>query len=248
MSVFQKLESIRNGVGSVAVALIDPDKKNDAELSNIITLVNDSGFDVIFAGGSLISDNAFEKRIQLIKENTDLPVIIFPGSSNQLSASADALLFLSLISGRNPQYLIGEHVKSAPVIFNLKLETIATAYILLEGGNRSSVEIMSNTSPLPMNKKDIILAHALAGQFLGNKMVFLEAGSGAENHAAVDIVSFLHSHLDIPIIVGGGVNTPASAAALASNGAGYIVTGTQLEQNPSLTDLKKFTESIHNPK
>ncbi len=245
MSVFQTLESIRKDKGCVAVALIDPDKKNDSALSNIVSLVNDSGFDVIFVGGSLISDNAFESRIQLIKENTDLPVVIFPGSSNQLSANADAILFLSLISGRNPQYLIGEHVKSAPVIYNLNLETIATAYILLEGGNRSSVEIMSNTTPLPMNKKDIILAHALAGQFLGNKMVFLEAGSGAENHAAVDIVSYLHSHLDIPIIVGGGVHSPASAADLRKNGAGYIVTGTQLEQNPTLNDLKMFTDFIH---
>ena len=133
---------------------------------------------------------------------------------------------MSLISGRNPQYLIGEHVKSAPIIHNINLEAIPTAYILLDGGIRSSVEVMSNTSPIPMNKYDIILAHALAGEYLGNSFVFLEAGSGAENHAAVEVVSIVSKQLKIPIIVGGGINTSTSAQSLVNSGAGYIVTGT----------------------
>ena len=168
MKIYSKLESIRLKRGAVAIALLDPDAKNDDGLKKMVQLVNDSDFDAIFIGGSLISDNEFESRIKTVKDNTDLPIIIFPGSSNQLSQYADALLFLSLISGRNPQYLIGEHVKSAPVIHKMKLETIPTAYILLDGGVRSSVEIISNTSPIPMNKHDIILAHALAGEYLGN--------------------------------------------------------------------------------
>ena len=245
LSTFSKLEKIRAVRGAAAIALLDPDKKNDNGLLNMLQLVNESDFDAIFIGGSLISDNEFESRVEEVTKNTDLPVIIFPGSSSQLSQHADAVLFLSLISGRNPQYLIGEHVKSAPIIFNMKLEAIPTAYILLDGGVRSSVEVMSNTSPIPMNKHDIILAHALAGEYLGNRLVFLEAGSGAENHAASDVVSIISKQLQIPIIVGGGINTPASARILVSSGAGYIVTGTKIEQNPSIKELQEFTNAVH---
>ncbi len=245
ISIFARLEAVREKRGAVAVALLDPDKKNDNDLLKMVQLINDSDFDVVFVGGSLISDNEFESRIKAISENTDLPVIIFPGSSNQLSKYANAVLFLSLISGRNPQYLIGEHVKSAPVINNLGLEVIPTAYILLDGGVRSSVEVMSNTSPIPMNKKDIILAHALAGEYLGNKVIFLEAGSGAIQHAACDIIRFLFPQLNIPIIVGGGVDTPDAAQKLVSAGTGYIVTSTQIENIPNREPLQAFTNAIH---
>jgi len=245
VNTFSKLEKIRAARGAVAIALLDPDLKNDIGLLNMLRLVNDSDFDAIFIGGSLISDNEFESRLEEVVKNTELPVIIFPGSSSQLSQHADAVLFLSLISGRNPQYLIGEHVKSAPIIRNMKLETIPTAYILLDGGVRSSVEVISNTSPIPMIKHDIILAHALAGEYMGNSFVFLEAGSGAENHAASEVVSILSEQLQIPIIVGGGVNSPASAKSLVTSGAGYIVTGTKIEQNPSINELLEFTNAVH---
>jgi len=245
ISIFEKLEAVREKRGAVAVALLDPDKKNDNDLLKMVQLVNDSDFDVVFVGGSLISDNEFESRIKAISENTDLPIIIFPGSSNQLSKHADGVLFLSLISGRNPQYLIGEHVKSAPVIRNLGIEVIPTAYILLDGGVRSSVEVISNTSPIPMNKKDIILAHALAGEYLGNKFVFLENGSGAKDHAECEIISIISKQINIPIIVGGGVNTSKSAGQLVSSGADYIVTGTQIEKLPSSKTLLEFTQAVH---
>jgi len=245
LKIFTELESIRRKRGSVAIALLDPDTKNDNGLQEMLQLINNSDFDAIFIGGSLISDNAFESRIETVKKNSHLPVIIFPGSSNQLSQHADAILFLSLISGRNPQYLIGEHVKSAPVIHNMRLEVIPTAYILLEGGVRSSVEIISNTSPIPMNKHDIILAHALAGEYLGNKLIFLEAGSGANDHAAFEIVSILSKQINVPIIVGGGVNTSESAQQLVLAGAGYIVTGTQIETLPSSKTLLAFTQAVH---
>ena len=245
MKVYSKLELIRLERGAVAIALLDPDAKNDDGLKKMVQLVNDSDFDAIFVGGSLISDNEFESRIKTVKDNSDLPIIIFPGSSNQLSRYADALLFLSLISGRNPQYLIGEHVKSAPIIHNMKLETIPTAYILLDGGVRSSVEIMSNTSPIPMNKHDIILAHALAGEYLGNKLIFFESGSGAKDHAACEIISIISKQIQIPIIVGGGVNTLEAAAKLVSSGASYIVSGTQIEKLPTSKTLLAFTKAVH---
>ena len=245
MILFEQLENIRRDRGAVAVALIDPDTKNDEILLSMINLINECDFDIIFVGGSLISDNEFDRRLEFIKHNTNLPLVIFPGSSNQLSAHADAILYLSLISGRNPQYLIGEHVKSAPLIYNLSIETIPTAYILLESGVRSSVEVVSDTKPIPMEKHDIILAHALAGQYLGKSLIFLESGSGAKEHATCEIVSYLKPHLRIPIIVGGGVNTAESANLLVKAGADYIVTGSQIETLPSSTQLIQFTQAVH---
>jgi len=245
MKLFEKLEDIRKERGALAVALIDPDTKNDEILLSMINLINDCDFDIIFVGGSLISDNEFDRRLEFIKNNTNLPLIIFPGSSNQISEHADAILYLSLISGRNPQYLIGEHVKSAPLIYNLSLETIPTAYILLESGVRSSVEVVSDTKPIPMGKHDIILAHALAGQYLGKSLIFLESGSGAKEHATREIVSFLKPHLSIPIIVGGGINTAESADLLVKAGADYIVTGSQIENLPNSTELIQFTQAVH---
>ena len=245
MRLFDKLEYIRKDRGALAVALIDPDTKNDEILLSMINLINECDFDIMFVGGSLISDNDFDRRLEFIKHNTNLPLVIFPGSSNQLSAHADAILYLSLISGRNPQYLIGEHVKSAPLIYNLSIETIPTAYILLESGVRSSVEVVSDTKPIPMEKHDIILAHALAGQYLGKSLIFLESGSGAKNHVTCEILTYIKPHLTIPIIVGGGVNSAASADALVKAGADYIVTGTQLEDLPRRTELIKFTQAVH---
>ncbi len=233
----------RKGAGHIV--LIDPDRKNDGSFETYVEIVNNSGADAIFIGGSLMMDGQFHERVAKIKALSNVPIIFFPGGANQLNEHYDAILFMSLLSGRNPQYLIGEHVKSAPIIFNMKLEAIPTAYILLDGGVRSSVEVMSNTSPIPMNKHDIILAHALAGEYLGNRLVFLEAGSGAENHAASEVVSNISKQLHIPIVVGGGVNTPASARTLVSSGAGYIVTGTKIEKKPSIKELQEFTNAVH---
>ena len=245
MTLFEELEKIRQARGAVAVALIDPDTQYNDRLLPMINIINESDFDIIFIGGSLISDNEFDRRVKTIKENTDLPLIIFPGSSNQLSIHADALLYLSLISGRNPQYLIGEHVKSAPLIYNLSIETIPTAYILLEGGIRSSVEVVSDTKAIPVNKYDIILAHALAGEFLGKSLIFLESGSGAKQHVSCELLSYIKPYLNIPIIVGGGINTAKSANALVKAGADYIVTGTQLEHLPNSNKLINFTKAVH---
>ena len=245
MSVYEQLEKIRKHRGTVALALLDPDTKNDNDLLNMVKLVNESDFDAILVGGSLIMDNQFDERIAKIKVNSELPLIIFPGSSKQLSKHADAVLFLSLISGRNPQYLIGEQVESAPIIQNLGIEAIPTGYILLDGGRRSSVEVMSNTNPLPMQKKDIVLAHALAGEYLGKKFIFLETGSGSKNHAAVDLIRYLAPQLSLPLIVGGGVKTIKSARALAEAGSGYIVSSSKIESLPSNQSLIEFTQAIH---
>ncbi len=244
MTTFSQLEKILSTKRCGAFALIDPDIKNDGNLADTVKKINQSGFDAILVGGSLILDNNFDNRIDFIKKNTQLPVIIFPGSSKQLSGKADAILFLSLLSGRNPQYLIGEHVESAPVIHSLGLEPIPTGYILLDGGSRTSVEIISNTIPLPMDKVDIILAHALAGQYLGNKFIFLECGSGALNHASTTIIETLSKRLDIPIIVGGGITNATSSKSIANAGARFIVVGTHIENGASIEELREITSSI----
>ena len=244
MTTYSKLIKLLDNRRCGALALIDPDIKNDISLLETVDKINKSGFDAILVGGSLIQDNNFDDRIKCIKTNTNLPVIIFPGSSKQLSGNADAILFLSLLSGRNPQYLIGEHVESAPVIKNLGLEPIPTGYILLDGGSRTSVEIISNTSPLPMNKVDIVLAHALAGQYLGNKFIFLECGSGASNIASTKIVETLSTILDIPLIVGGGITNAKSAKLMSDSGARFIVVGTYIENGASIENLQLITSSI----
>tara|TARA_B100000029_G_scaffold23547_1_gene23342 strand:- start:798 stop:1544 length:747 start_codon:yes stop_codon:yes gene_type:complete len=243
--VFNQLESTRLLNGCGCLALIDPDVKNSNGLGEMIDCINRSNFDGILVGGSLVMDNNFDARIQTIKSNTDLPVILFPGSSTQLSQHADAILFLSLLSGRNPQFLIGEHVQSAPKIYNIGLETIPTGYILLDGGSRSSVEVMSNTNPLPMEKQDIVLAHALAGQYLGLKAIFLEAGSGAEKSVSPELVSYLKNSLSIPIIVGGGIRNTDVANELVHAGADYIVLGNILEKEKDVNTIKQICEVIH---
>ena len=244
MRTYSYLKKILSEKRCGAFALIDPDIKNEGMLLKTVEKINNSGFDAILVGGSLIQDNKFDVRIDYIKNNTDLPVIIFPGSSKQLSGKADAILYLSLLSGRNPQYLIGEHVESAPVINRLALEAIPTGYILLDGGRRSSVEIISNTSPLPMNKVDIILAHALAGQYLGNKFIFLECGSGASNHASTTIIKTLSNRLNIPIIVGGGITSAKSAKSISDAGANFIVIGTHIENGASVEELQGILASL----
>jgi phosphoglycerol geranylgeranyltransferase len=244
MIIYSKLEKLLLEKRCGAFALIDPDIKTDMRLTQTVEKINNSGFDAILVGGSLIQDNNFDTRVDYIKNHTKLPVIIFPGSSKQLSGRADAILFLSLLSGRNPQYLIGEHVESAPVIHNLGLEAIPTGYILLDGGTRTSVEIISNTTPLPMDKVDIILAHALAGQYLGNKFIFLECGSGSSNHASRAIIETLSSKLNIPIIVGGGITNAASAKIISNAGASFIVVGTHIENGASAEELQEITSSI----
>lgn len=244
-TVFDQLEKSKELKGCACLALIDPDIKNSNGLEEMVECANHAEFDGILVGGSLVMDNHFDERIHTIKSNTDLPVILFPGSSTQISEHADALLFLSLLSGRNPQFLIGEHVQSAPKIYNMGLETIPTGYILLDGGLRSSVEVMSNTNPLPMEKHDIVLAHALAGQYLGLKCIFLEAGSGAKQSVSPDLVRYLKNSLSIPIIVGGGINDADLAKEIVHAGTDYVVLGNILEREKDVNIIKQICEVIH---
>jgi putative glycerol-1-phosphate prenyltransferase len=189
--------------------------------------------------------NEFDKTISRIKENTKAPVIIFPGGVSQVSFEADAILFLMLISGRNPEYLIGNQVHAAPIIKRMELEAISTGYMLIEGGNVTSAEFMSNTKPIPREKPEIAVAHALAAELLGLKILYLEAGSGAKQSVPDAMIKNVSKHCSLPLIVGGGIRTPEEAKNKVKAGASFVVTGTVIEENSHCAMIQEFANAIH---
>ncbi len=211
------------------VILIDPDKINLKKIDKLADKIHQSGANYVFVGGSLLSDNSFEKTVEQLKKSLKIPVIIFPGNNLQISKYADAILFLSLISGRNPEYLIGQQVAVAPLLAKTKLEVISTGYILIESGKITSVEYISNTKPIPQDKPDIAVATALAGQMLGMKMIYLEAGSGASKPVSEKMIQSVSKHLKIPVIVGGGIRTKKQIQKTFKAGADIVVVGTAFE-------------------
>mgnify|MGYP006134347595 FL=1 len=243
MLVFSKLTKIINEKGAAYIVLIDPDKKNSGSIIEKVEKANISSVDALFIGGSLIMDNELNKRVKQIKLFSKIPLILFPGGVGQLNKHYDAMLFMSLISGRNPHYLIGEQVITAPLVKDLNIETISTGYILIEGGSCSTVEFMSGTRPIPRNKIDVIISHALAGQYLGMKMIYLESGSGAELPISVEVVSAIKETLDIPIIVGGGIKSPEVAHKLVKAGASLVVTGSIIEKDQNL--MNEIAHAVH---
>ncbi|MEE9161510.1 MAG: geranylgeranylglyceryl/heptaprenylglyceryl phosphate synthase [Candidatus Neomarinimicrobiota bacterium] len=245
MSIFQSLLDRLDSQAANHLVLIDPDRKNDGRLADLVAGVNDSGADAILVGGSLIMDGGFQERLEAIKGAARVPVILFPGSATQLSAHADAVLFMSLLSGRNPQYLIGEQVQAAPVLKHLGLEVIPTGYLLMAGGQRTTVEIMSNSQPLPLDKPDLAQAHALAAQYLGMALVYLEAGSGAQRTVPAEVIRGVAGEVEIPIAVGGGIRTPDEAAEKVRAGARFVVTSSVFEQEGGSDIMPAFAAAVH---
>jgi phosphoglycerol geranylgeranyltransferase len=245
MKVYEKLLEIREKRGAGFLVLLDPDRLKKEYLKETVDTYQKSGVDAFLVGSSLLLSNHFEQCIETIKSVSEIPVIIFPGNSYQLSPKADAILYISLISGRNPDFLIGEHVKSACLLKEYQLEPISTGYVIVDSGKMTSVLYMSNTYPIPADKPDIAKAHALAAQYLGMKFVYLEAGSGAENPVPDEIVNEVKRTIEIPLIVGGGIKEPNIAAAKVKNGADFIVIGNTLEENEGITRLKDFAKAIH---
>lgn len=214
--------------------LFDPDQLRLQKLEQALELAIECRVDYFFIGGSLVVNSMLDPLLTGIRQRCNIPLLLFPGSSFQLSYCADGILFLSLISGRNPELLIGQHVLAAPYLKMSPLEIISTGYILVEGGVRTAVEYMSNTNPIPAGKNDIAVCTALAGEMLGLKMIYLEAGSGALNPVSESMIEAVSSTLTIPLIVGGGIRTPEKAAANFRAGADLIVVGNALETDPGL--------------
>ncbi|MFN6378272.1 MAG: geranylgeranylglyceryl/heptaprenylglyceryl phosphate synthase [Flavobacteriales bacterium] len=215
--------------------LIDPDKiKGDAHLEKWIQLIRHSHTDFVFVGGSLLTNNQMDEVVKTLKEHLSVPVVLFPGNWNQISNHADALLFLSLISGRNPDLLIGQHVHAAPILKTTQLEVISTGYMLVDCGRQTTASYMSHTLPIPYNKPDIAAATALAGEYIGMKLIYLDGGSGAEQPISRAMIKKVASTVSLPIIVGGGIRTEEDAAAAYNAGADIVVVGTAVENEPEL--------------
>lgn len=225
--------------------LLDPDRVSRQVYLSLAEGAADCGVDAILVGTSFMLNVNFAAAVQEIKQNSSVPVIVFPGSYAQICPSADAILFTSLLSGRNPSYLIDEQVKGAPIIKRCNLEPIPTGYLLIESGPLTSVQYISGTMPIPRSKNDIACAHALAAQYLGMKLVYLEAGSGAQQPVPVEMVEAVSSYVDIGVIVGGGLRTPEDCEARVQAGASFVVVGSGLECNPDLGLMREFGASIH---
>ncbi len=220
--------------------LIDPDKFESTEL---LKTAEAAKVDLILVGGSLLTNGNFEQCIQLIKKNISIPVIIFPGNNLQISKHADGILLLSLISGRNADLLIGKHVVSAPFIKSSGLEVLPTGYMLIEGGKQTAASYMSGSTPIPSDKNDIAMCTAMAGEMLGLKLIYLDAGSGALKNVSADMIRQVSQHISAPLIVGGGINTAEKALQACKAGADIIVVGNAIEKDKSL--LKKIATTIH---
>jgi putative glycerol-1-phosphate prenyltransferase len=245
MNVFSYLLEVREKKGAGFLVLIDPDKFNREKIDDFLAACGNGKVDAFLVGGSLLGDDYISEMISEIKERTDIPVILFPGGTNQVTRNADAILYLSLISGRNPDYLIGKHVISAPIIKRYGLETISTGYMLVESGKTTTAEYMSNTKPLPFRKYDIAVATALAGEYLGMKMLYLEAGSGAEYPIPAEMVQAVAENVSVPIIVGGGLRLPKSARNRVEAGASFIVVGNHFENPATWDEIRDFARAIH---
>ena len=229
-SIYQNiLTSISKGEKLLAV-LIDPDKKPD-DVSDFIQKVNNSIITHIFVGGSTVDDLATEILVSEIKKLTKLPVVLFPGDVTQITIKADALLFLSLISGRNSKYLIGKHIEAVSVLRDANLEVIPTGYILIENGKETAVQKVTQTKPLSRNNVQHVVDTALAGEFLGMKLIYLEAGSGANVPVDIDMILEVKNELTIPLIVGGGIKTKEQLDAAYNSGANMVVIGTAFEDD-----------------
>src|SRR5689334_11027128 len=223
--------------------LIDPDKVDAAKTEQLVTLGIEAGVDYFFVGGSLVISNYLDDCIQQIKAACDIPVVLFPGSPSQLSKYADALLYLSLISGRNAELLIGQHVISAPFVKQSRLEIISTGYMVIDGGAPTTVSYISNAAPIPADKNEIAMCTAMAGEMLGMKLIYMDAGSGAKRPISEGMIEKVAQIIEVPLVIGGGITDPEKAYLNCRAGADVIVIGNAIEKDASL--IKEMSAAIH---
>ena len=245
MKTYKYLLNTIETKGAAYLVLLDPDKLSEAKLIPFVRHCEKSGVDGFLIGGSLMISGDLDSFVEKVKIETSLPAIIFPGSINQISPVADAILFLSVISGRNAEHLIGKHVTASPLIKRAKVEPISTGYVLVESGVTTTAVYMSGSFPIPRNKPEIAAATALAGEYLGMKFIYLEAGSGALESVPDEMVKAVSEECSIPIIVGGGIRNPQTARRKVDNGASIIVTGNFFENENNWDLIKDFASAIH---
>lgn len=245
MNVYTRLtEKLKTQKGLFFV-LLDPDRQSPDDLAASALLAQEAGADALLAGSSLLVTAQFNGALRDLKTQVKIPVILFPANAYQVCPHADAILFLSLLSGRNPQYLIGEQVNGAPLVKAFGLEPIPTGYLLIESGKPTSVAYMSGTQPIPADKPDIAKAHALAAEYFGMKFVYLEAGSGAVSAVPDALIRAVRDYVSVPLIVGGGIRSPEVARQKVVAGASAVVVGHALEQRTAPKILREFADAIH---
>lgn len=232
--IYTDLCALKTQGKSAFAVLVDPDKVAPADMPHLAKLCADASVDYLFVGGSLLVDNELDVCIQRFKAESDIPVVLFPGSPMQVTPYADALLYLSLVSGRNAELLIGQHVISAPMVKASGVEVISTGYMLIDGGAPTTVSYISHTSPIPANKPDIALCTAWAAELQGKHVIYMDAGSGAERPISEEMIRKVSSHIDIPLIIGGGIQTPEKVYANCKAGANVVVVGNAIEKDPLL--------------
>ena len=238
----QFIERKKAGKKSFAL-LIDPDKVDNEKIDQLLLLANQAKVDYFFVGGSLVISSHLDECIQQIKSQSNIPVLLFPGSPSQVSKYADALLYLSLISGRNPELLIGQHVISAPFVKKSGLEILPTGYMVIDGGAPTTVSYISNATPIPADKSEIAMCTAMAGEMLGMKLIYMDAGSGAKRAITETMIEKVAKNIDIPLIIGGGITEPEKAYLNCKAGADVIVVGNAIEKNVDL--IKEISDAVH---
>jgi len=246
-AIYKRLLAV-NKTHAGFLCLIDPDDHEVSQVGQVAAMYEQGGADAILIGGSMMLHDRFSKAVKEIKKQIKIPLIIFPGIFNFVSPHANALLMLNMISSRNPQVLIDEQVRCAPLVYKAGIEVIPTAYLLIESGDYSSVQYMSHSFPIPRKKSDIAIAHSLAAQYLGMKMIYLEAGSGAERPVPCEMVRAVKQYVEIPVIVGGGINTPSKARNKVEAGADFVVIGTALDEHANIETVREFADAIHKPR
>ena len=236
-NIYQEIVNAKANKKKLLAILLDPDKIVWETVEHLITKMNQSPATHVFIGGSLVESNRMDELILTIKQKCNLPIVLFPGNPSQISNMADAILFLSLLSGRNPDYLIGHQVVAAPILKQSALEIIATGYLLIDSGNETAVARVSKTSPMDRNNIELVIATAQAGELLGNKLVYLEAGSGAHQAVPVKMIEGVAQNIEIPLIVGGGIRSMKTIQDLYDAGADLVVIGTAFENDSNFFSL-----------
>jgi putative glycerol-1-phosphate prenyltransferase len=248
MKLLQRIERKQEEKQKCLAVLLDPDKVEMTGIMKQVETYVSAGVDLFLVGGSLISGNNFYILVEALRRQKDIPVVIFPGSNLHIHSEADGILLLSLISGRNPELLIGQHVIAAPILKNSGLEILPTGYMLIESGKPTTVSYISNTQPIPADKEDIAVCTAMAGEMLGLRLLYLDGGSGAINPVPPKMISAVRRNTSLPVIVGGGITSGTKAEQAWLAGADYVVIGNGLEKEPELLDqIIKVRNRLNQP-
>ncbi len=243
-AILDQLLEVRARRGAGYLALLDPDRLSLDELEARAEGCAAAGADAILVGTSMMLSSARNAAAyERLRAAVDLPLVSFPGDAGQVVPTADAILFLCMVSGRNPELLIGQHVRAAPLLKEYGVEVISTAYMLVESGTLTSTEYMSSTRPMPRDKSDIAMAHALAAEYIGMKLVYLETGSGARESVPEEMIGAVAGYTSLPIIVGGGIRDAETARRKVEAGAAFVVTGTAVERDPGR--LRELSAAVH---